>query len=434
MLTNETTQLDSLARKVKADFPFFTANPETIYLDSAATSLKPQTVIDAIVRYYEQFSANIHRGVYRVSMEATEVYESTREVIKNFLGANDDYEVIYVRNTTEAMNLLAVSLSRTTNQLKKNYSAWQNGFEKGDVILLTESEHHSNIVPWQMIADAASLELVYVPVMPNGELSREAFQDIKIQLKNRRVKIVSISQVSNVTGIIHNLDPFIAFAREKGALFFVDGAQAVCHQTISLKDSGADAFVFSAHKLLGPTGTGVLVGRKSLLENLPPFLGGGDMILEVSKNVTTYNKIPHKFEAGTPDIAGVYGLRAAIEYLNRIGMDTILNWEKELVKYGMQKLEAAGVHVFGPSLSELERVEKVGVISFNIPGIHPHDVGTIMDEHNVCIRAGHHCCQLLMQAWNTSATNRASFYLYNDYSDIDKLAEAVGYVKKIFNR
>ncbi|MDH4263712.1 MAG: SufS family cysteine desulfurase [Spirochaetia bacterium] len=429
-----TTEIDNLAKKVKSDFPFFTNNPDTIYLDSGATSLKPQIVIDAIVKYYEVYSANIHRGVYKASMDATEIYESTRSVIKNFVGADDDYEVIYLRNTTEAMNLLAFTLNKTKNQLAKNYQAWQNGFEKGDVILITESEHHSNIVPWQMIADEKGLEIVFVPILQNGELSQNAFAEIKEKLKNRCVKVVSLSQVSNVTGIIHNLEPFRTFAREKGAVFIVDGAQAVCHHKINLNEIDADAFAFSGHKMLGPTGTGVLLAKKGLLDNLPPFLGGGDMILDVTKTATTYNKIPHKFEAGTPDIAGVFGLRAAIEYLDRIGMDNILNWEKELLKYGMKKLDEIGVHVFGPSLSDLDRVEKAGVLSFNIPGIHPHDVGTILDEHNVCIRAGHHCCQLLMQAWNTSATNRASFYLYNDFSDIDKLVDSIGYVKKIFKK
>jgi len=431
MITNET---DNLAKKVKGDFPFFTNNPGVVYLDSAATSLKPRAVIDAITNYYEKYSANIHRGVYKASMEATEVYESTRDVLKKFLGAPNDFEVVYLRNTTEAMNLLARTLQKTQNQLARHFHGWHGGLEKGDVILLTESEHHSNIVPWQMIADEGGLEVIFVPVKENGELSLEAFEEIRGRLKNRPVKIVSISMVSNVTGIIHNLEPFRTFAREKGAVFIVDGAQAVCHSSIDLKTVGADAFAFSAHKMLGPTGTGALVARKTLLDNLPPFLGGGDMILEVSKTLTTYNKVPHKFEAGTPDIAGVFGLRAAVEYLGAVGMDNILNWEKSLLKYGLKKLDEIGVHVFGPSLSDLDRVEKAGVISFNIPGIHPHDVGTILDEHNVCIRAGHHCCQLLMQAWNTSATNRASLYLYNDFSDIDKLVEAVGYVKKIFKK
>ncbi|MDH4199388.1 MAG: SufS family cysteine desulfurase [Spirochaetia bacterium] len=428
MIKSET---QNLAAAVKSDFPFFANNPDTVYLDSAATSLKPQAVIDAIVKYYAQYGANIHRGVYRQSMEATEIYEDTRSTIKNFLNASKDYEVVYVRNTTEGINLLARTLGLAG---KLPYTAWENGLQKGDVIILSESEHHSNIVPWQMISDRLGLEIVFISIETNGQLSMSSFEEIQNNLKNKCVKIVSLSKVSNVTGIVHDLEPFKSYARQKGALFIVDGAQAICHNTIDLAAMDADAFVFSAHKLLGPTGVGALVARKSLLDKLPPFLGGGDMILDVTKNATKYNESPHKFEAGTPDIAGVFGLKAAIEYLGRVGMENIYMWEKTLTKYCMEKLDKAGVYLFGPSITDLEKMEKVGVVSFNIPGIHPHDVGTIMDEHNICIRAGHHCCQLLMQAWDTSATNRASFYLYNDFSDVDRLAEAVQYVKKIFNK
>lgn len=431
---SQDNQTDNLAKEYKADFPFFTNNPDTVYLDSAATSLKPRAVINGIVDYYEQYGANIHRGVYRVSMEATEIYENTRQIIRDFLGASKDYETVYVRNATEGLNLLAQTLHQAKNELAALYPAWTNGLTEKDVIITTESEHHSNIVPWQMVAQRSGAEVIYVPVEENGELSLSAFNDLKNRLNNRTVKVVTVSQVSNVTGIVHDLTPFREYARQKGAVFIVDGAQAICHNHVRLNELDADAFVFSAHKMLGPTGTGAVVAKKSLLNALPPFLGGGDMILDVQKELTRYNDVPHKFEAGTPDIGGVFGLKAAIEYLSHVGMQRIYDWENTLLKYALNSLENAKVKVFGPSLSELKNIEKVGVLSFNIPGVHPHDVGTIMDEKNVCIRAGHHCCQLLMQAWNTPATNRASFYLYNDFEDIDKLVDAIAYVKKIFNK
>lgn len=426
--------MENLSKKVKSDFPFFTHNPGTVYLDSAATSLKPEAVISAISRYYREYSANIHRGVYKASMEATQIYESTRGVVKKFLNAGKAYEVVFTRNTTEGINLLSHSLENFRGNLGNQYMSWSDGIQKGDVFLITESEHHSNIVPWQMLCDKKGAELVFVPVHQNGQLNLGEFEEIKNRLKSKNVRVVSISKVSNVTGIVHDLEPFRFFAREKGSIFIVDGAQAVCHHTTYLDEMDADAFVFSAHKMLGPTGSGVLVAKKDLLEKIPPFLGGGDMILDVTKGHTTYNSVPHKFEAGTPDIAGVFGLKAAIEYLESIGMENIYEWEKALLKYTFEKLEPLGVEIYGPSANELVEIEKVGVVSFNIPGIHPHDVGSIMDESNVCIRAGHHCCQLLMQFWNTSATNRASFYLYNDFSDIDQLADAIQNVRKIFKK
>jgi cysteine desulfurase/selenocysteine lyase len=429
-----TSNLENLSQKVKSDFPFFHHNPDTVYLDSAATSLKPEQVINAITKYYREYSANIHRGVYKASMEATQVYENTREVIKKFIGAGKNFEVVYIRNTTEGMNLLSHTLMDFRGNLGSSYTNWENGFERGDVILITESEHHSNIVPWQMVCEKTGAELVFIPVNHNGQLNEEAFSDIKRQLSGKTVKIVSLSQVSNVTGIVHDIEPFKKYARDKGAVFIIDGAQAICHHTINLESLDADAFIFSAHKMLGPTGTGVLVARKEILDKIPPFLGGGDMILDVTKEHTIYNTVPHKFEAGTPDIAGVFGLNAAIEYLQSVGMENILAWEKTLLKYAFEKLEPLGLEIYGPESSELDHIEKVGVFSFNIPGVHPHDVGSIMDENNVCIRAGHHCCQLLMQAWKTPATNRASFYLYNDFSDIDKLADAIGHVRQIFKK
>jgi len=431
--------MENLAKKVKSDFPFFENNPGVVFLDSAATSLTPKPVIDAVRRYYEQYSVNIHRGVYKSSMEATDIYEKTRETIKRFIGAEQGYEVIYVRNTSEGFNLLSVVLERLSENPGEQYGAWSNGtgLGKGDVVVVSESEHHSNIVPWQMLSRRTGAEVEFIPVTVDGELDHTALEQLEQKVAGKNVKVVSLSKVSNVTGVVHDLTPFKEFARKKGAMFFVDGAQAICHEKIDLKEMDADAFVFSAHKMVGPTGIGAIVLRSDLARVLPPFMGGGDMILEVYKDKTIYNEPPHKFEAGTPHIAGVFGLQAAIEYLEKVGVENILAWEKELLYATLEKLEKIeGVHIYGPSLERLKNgeVEKVGVVSFNIKGAHPHDVGTIMDENNVCIRAGHHCCQLLMQCWNVDATSRASFYLYNDMGDVDKLIESVSAVQKIFTR
>ena len=429
-------KIQNLNEITRKDFPFFANNPDTVYLDSAATSLTPTSVIEAIDRYYQNYSVNVHRGVYRASMEASEVYEGVRDKIRNFISASNDYEVVYTRNTTESINLLAYSLERA-HKLGEMYSAWDVPWEKGDVILISESEHHSNIVPWQMLADKVEAQIVFVPVIENGALDLNKFEDIQKELKNRRVKIVSLAHVSNVSGIVHDLKPFSKYARDKGALFIIDGAQSVCHMKVDITDIDCDFYAFSAHKMLGPTGVGTLVGRRDLLDHIPPFLGGGDMILDVLKSKTVYNAPPYKFEAGTPNVSGVFGFGAAIDYLEKVGLDNIHRWEKHLLKYAMESLEKEdGVTMHGPSLTDVKNgaYEKTAVLSFNIDGIHPHDVGTILDEHSVCIRAGHHCCQVLMSVWGTHATNRASFYLYNDFEDVDKLILAIQAVRKIFQK
>ncbi len=428
--------MNYLASTAKADFPFFEKNPGVVYLDSAATSLTPRPVIDAIVKYYEESSSNIHRGVYKASQKATDVYENTRSDILRFAGAPRDFTAVFVRNTTEGINLLANSLGKVNGELKEHFPAWQNGFSKGDVILLSDSEHHSNIVPWQILAREKGFEIVYLPVKEDGSLDMEAFQSLRPQLDRKTVKAISLSKVSNVTGIIHDLEPFREYAKKRGAVFIIDGAQAICHSQINIEEMGCDFFVFSAHKMLGPTGVGALLGSTELFRALPPFLGGGDMILEVHKDITTYNEPPHKFEAGTPDVGGVYGFQAAISYLEQTGQQKIHEFEKELLTYTMKKMADENIRVHGPSLADIEAglVDKVGVVSFEMEGIHPHDVGTILDEHNVCIRVGHHCCQLLMERWQVSATCRASFYMYNDYEDIDRLMEALQVTRKIFKR
>ena len=426
--------------RVKKDFPFFTKNPDTVFLDSAASSLTPVQVTHAVERYYNDYGVNIHRGVYQASQEATQIYEDTRDTVKNFLEAEDPREIIYTRNATESLNLIAYSLADLTNpkkfsMIEGRYHAWEKGLQPNDIIILSESEHHANIVPWQMLAKKYSLEIVYIPInKTNGTLSQDGFELIKKKYKDHCVKIVSLAQVSNVSGVYHDLTPFLAYAREKGALFIVDGAQSVCHSSINLKSSDFDFFVFSAHKMLGPTGIGVLWGKLSLLECLPPFMGGGNMILSVKKEGAVYNHVPHKFEAGTPDVAGVFGLKAAIEYLESYGMQKLAESELYLTKYALQTLESAGVKIYGPSLEEVEtqKVKKTGVISFNIGDIHPHDVGSILDQEKIAIRTGHHCCQILMQSWNTPATCRASLYLYNIKEDIDQLIKAIHEVKKVF--
>ena len=423
-------------RDVKKDFPFFEKNPGTVFLDSAASSLTPHTVIQAVTKYYEECSVNIHRGVYEASREATEVYENTREVVKKFLKSETRDQVVYLRNATEGFNLLAVSLSQVDSLKNSAYSAWRTGFSPKDVIILSESEHHANIVPWQILAERCSLEIEYIPVRPeNGSLNLDAFEEMKNKLQNRCVKIVSLAQASNVTGIVHDLSVFKDYAREKGALFVVDGAQSVCHQKIDLKQMDPDFFIFSGHKMLAPTGIGILWGKDEIMKDLPPFMGGGDMILSVTKSKTVYNALPHKFEAGTPHIAGVFGLRAAIEYLEALEWKELEESERFLTLYAMRRLQETGVTVHGPDLEEVESgdVQKIGVVSFGLDSVHPHDVGSILDQENIAIRVGHHCCQILMHAWSVPATCRASLYLYNDESDIDCLIKGISKIKEIFS-
>lgn len=429
--------MNDLSKLTKPDFPFFQKNPGVVYLDSAATSLTPRSVIDAIVEYYEESSSNIHRGVYKASQRATAVYEETRDDIIRFVNAPSGSTAIFLRNTTEGINLLAHSLGALKDQLKEKFPAWREGLQKGDIIVVSDSEHHSNIVPWQLLAAEKGLEIVYIPVADDGRLNTETLPALLSQKGGaEKVRIVSISQVSNVTGVVHDLKPIHDFARQNGAIFVVDGAQAICHSRVDLQNLDCDFFVFSAHKMLGPTGIGAIVGPKDLFRILPPYMGGGDMILEVQKDKTTYNEPPHKFEAGTPNVGGAYGLKAAIAYLEKAGMENIHAYEKELLIYAMEKMEERGIKMHGPSLQDVKsgKVDKVGVISFEIEGIHPHDIGTILDEHDICIRVGHHCCQLLMERWQVSATCRASFYLYNDKTDIDRLMAGIEAAQKVFRR
>ncbi|MDH5720992.1 MAG: SufS family cysteine desulfurase [Spirochaetia bacterium] len=434
---NTEEQLISLGKNIRKDFPFFQNNPNTVYLDTAATSLVPKDVIENIVLYYEKYGANVHRGVYKASAEASEIYENTRKKVRDFVSAPSDVEVIFTKNTTESLNLLAHSLSSAKSELNEFFSGWNDGLKKDDVILLSESEHHSNIVPWQIVSEKTGASLEYIPVIKeSGALDLAAFENMKNRLEGRPVKIISLAHVSNVTGIVYDLTAFSQFAKEKGAIFITDGAQSVCHQKLNFTELGCDFFAFSAHKMAGPKGIGVLLGKKEILKQMPPFCGGGDMILEVEKAGSTYNEPPYKFEAGTPNVGGVFGLSSAIDYLNKIGMNNIAAWENKLTLYAMKKLSAINVQFFGPSAADIasEKFKKVGVVSFGLEGIHPHDVGTMADEYDVCIRVGHHCCQLLMKAWKVSATCRASFYLYNDFEDIDRLTDALEKTRQFFRR
>lgn len=422
---------------LKHDFPFFEENPETAFLDSAASSLTPGAVIYAISDYYQKYSVNIHRGVYEASVKATEVYESTRDVVKAFVDAGTEDVVTYTSGVTQAMNAIAFSLEFTDNEFASldKYHAWKGGFKKGDVIIISESEHHSNIVPWQIIAEKNNLEIIYIPIVKEtGVLDLEKFEKIKADLAERTVKIISLSQASNVSGVLHDLTPFVSYAREKGAFFVIDGAQSVCHGKTSFQAIDADFLCFSAHKLMGPTGIGALIIKGEVAKKMRPFMGGGDMILSVEKEKTLFANMPMRLEAGTPNIGGVFGFKAAIEYVQNLGLEAIEQWERKLTIHALTELEKLGIHHYGPSLSDISvgKIKKVGVVSFGIPGIHPHDIGTILDQHKVAIRAGHHCCQILMKAWQVAATSRASFYAYTDKEDIDQLITALSEAKKLF--
>ncbi len=416
-------------RNFKLDFPFFESNPEVTFMDSAASSLTPLSVIQAIEKYYKDFSINIHRGVYQLSVQATDIYEDTREQVKNFIHANTSVEIIYTKGTTEGFNLLSYILPHA-NKLNHipHLFAWKNPLASKDVIILSESEHHSNIVPWQIMAERHNLEIQYIPVSPiDGILCLDAFEKIKHSLQNREVKIVSLSLVSNVTGIIHDLEPFRNYAREKGALFIIDAAQAICHLEIDVQILDPDFLLFSAHKMLGPTGIGILYGKESILNHLPVFMGGGDMILDVAKEKTLYNQIPYKYEAGTPNIAGVFGLSAAITYMEAVSLSTIQEIDNTLLLYALKKLSLPQIIHYGPSLEDVQnkRIKKTSILSFSIKDIHPHDAGTFLDQEGIAIRVGHHCCQILMDAFKVPALCRASLYFYNTNQDIDKLSDAL---------
>ncbi len=399
-----TAKLDVQA--IRRDFPILERRMNgkpLVYLDSAASAQKPRAVIDAIQEFYSSNYANIHRGVYELSATATRLHDEARHKVATFLGAGEDREIVFTRNATEAVNLVAATLGRQR-------------VVSGDEILITELEHHANIVPWQMLCEASGAKLKVAPIDDRGVLIEEAWTE----LLSERTRIAAVGHVSNALGTINPVKRLVARARERGAVTLVDGAQAVPRFPVDVRELGCDFYVFSGHKLYGPTGMGALYGRGELLETLPPYQGGGDMIRSVSFEKTTYADIPQRFEAGTPDIAGAVGLGAAIDYLSALGMDSIAAHEDALLAYGTELLTGIdGVKILGTA------PEKTGVLSFIIDGVHPHDIGTVLDQEGIAVRAGHHCAQPLMERLGVPATARASVGIYNTREDLDALAAAI---------
>lgn len=404
---------------IKKDFAIFERKvngKEIVYLDSAATSLKPRSVVEAVRKYYEEYTANIFRGVYKLSEEATEAYEEAREKVSNFIGSSSAKEVVFVRNTTEAINLVM-------------YSWGLANLKRGDEIVLTVMEHHANLVPWQTLAEIVEAKLKYVGLDEEGRLDMEAME----RAVGKRTKLVCVTHVSNVLGVVNPVREIIDMVNKvtpssspskRGRIrFLVDGAQAVPHMKVDVEDLGCDFYAFSGHKMLGPTGIGVLWGRQELLAEMAPFMYGGEMIREVRLDGSSWADVPHKFEAGTPHIAGAIGLGAAVDYLEGLGMEAVREHERELLEYGMKKLkEVKGVKVYGsPDVKH-----RGGVISFSVNDIHPHDVAQVLDEDNIYIRAGHHCAMPLhKEILGVPATCRASFYIYNSLEDVDALVKGL---------
>ena len=399
--------------KVRADFPILQIEVHghpLVYLDNAATSQKPKSVIDALVHYYEHDNANIHRGVHFLSERATEEFESARKAAQRFLHAARSSEIIFVRGATEAINLVAQTYGRVH-------------VNAGDEVLITAMEHHSNIVPWQLLCEEKHAKLRVAPINERGELILEEFE----RLLGPKTKMVALGHVSNALGTVNPIAKIIRMAHAKNIPVLIDGAQAVPRMPVNVQELDCDFYVFSGHKAYGPTGFGVLYGKQALLEAMPPYQGGGDMISSVSFEKTIYNKVPHKFEAGTPDMSGAVGLRAAIEYLENLGMENIAAYEHELLTYATEVVsEIPGVRVIGTAK------EKAGVLSFVIEGVHPHDIGTILDQEGIAIRAGHHCAQPVMERFGVDATARASFGLYNTKEEIDALVRGIKKVQEVF--
>ncbi len=398
---------------VRRDFPILEREVHgrpLVYLDNAATSQKPRAVIDAITSYYVDHNANVHRGVHTLSVRATELYEGAREKTRAFVNASAAAEIVFVRGTTEAINLVA--------------SGWgQTRVRSGDEVVISAMEHHSNIVPWQLLCQRTGAKLRVIPMERTGDLRLDEYR----ALLNERTRIVAIPHVSNSLGTVNPVAEMIAIAHERDIPVLIDGAQAVPHFRVDVRALGADFYAFSGHKMFGPTGAGVLYARRELLESLPPYQGGGDMIASVTFEKTTYNVLPHRFEAGTPDIAAAVGLGAAIDYLEALGLDAIESYEGELVAYAVEKLASTpGVTLVGTPK------QRVAVVSFTIDGVHPHDAGMILDHEGIAIRAGHHCTQPVMDFYGLPATNRASFAFYNTHAEVDRMIAAIGKVREVF--
>ena len=408
---------ESLFENIRKDFPILTRkvrdNKSLVYLDNASTTQKPNQVIDAITDYYRNHNANIHRAVYALAEESTEAYETARDKIANFVNVKNRQELIFVRGTTEAINLVAYAWGRPH-------------INEGDIIVTTEYEHHSNIVPWQLLTQEKHAKLEYIGMDDDGQL---ILDDLDKYLATGKVKLVTFSLMSNVLGTITDAEKIIEKCKSAGVPTLIDGAQAVPHMKVDLDTLGCDFFAFSGHKMLGPTGVGVLWVRKSVLQTMNPFHGGGDMIREVHKYETTWNDLPYKFEAGTPNIADVIGFGAAVDYLTKIGMDNVRQHEIELTTYAMEQFaKIPGIQIYGTK----DITKRGGVISFNFADVHPHDVADIIDKEGISLRSGHHCAQVLMERLNVAATSRASFYIYNTKADVDALINSLNIVAKVF--
>lgn len=398
---------------IRADFPILHQEINgypLVYLDNAATSQKPRQVIDAVSHYYLHDNANIHRGVHKLSQRATDLYEAARGKVRQFVNANSDKEIIFTRGATEAINLVAQSFVRPKLQA-------------GDEILISHLEHHANIVPWQILCEQTGAKLKVIPMTQTGELDLTHFEDMLTE----RTKILAIGQVSNALGTINPVKTMTEKAHAKNIPVLIDGAQAVPHMTVDVQDLDCDFYVFSGHKMFAPTGIGALYGREDLLNAMPPYQGGGDMILSVSFEKTIYNELPAKFEAGTPNISGVIGLGAAIDYMWQVGIENIAAQEHHLLEIATRKIKSLpGVNIIGTA------AEKAAVISFMIEGVHPHDVGTIFDQQGVAIRTGHHCAQPVMEFYDIPATARASFAFYNSEEEVDALINAIQKTQELF--
>ena len=401
--------------KFKADFPLLgkpMGNNPLVYLDNGATTQKPGEVIKAITEYYDSFNANPHRGAYELSIKATDIYENARIKTQKFINAKYSHEIIFTKNATESLNLVA-------------YSYGLSHVGAGDEVLIAISEHHSNLVPWQYVCQMKGATLKYIYLEEDHNLSQ---RDIEEKI-TEKTKVVAVAQVSNVLGLINPVKEIIARAHEAGAVVVVDGSQSVPHMAVDVQDMDADFFVFSGHKMLSPMGIGVLYGKEELLNDMPPFLMGGDMIDYVEEQHTDYAPLPAKFEAGTQNVGGAAGLSAAIDYLNRVGFEYIEKQEKELTEYAISRMkEMDYIELYG---CDSTRDNKTGIVTFNVKDVHPHDVSTIMDAHGVAIRAGHHCAQPLMIYLKQNATCRASFYFYNSKEDVDKFIEALSTVRGV---
>jgi cysteine desulfurase / selenocysteine lyase len=413
MAVRADTKLD--ARALRADFPILAQEingKPLAYLDSAVTSQKPRQMLEAMTQFYETSYANVHRGVYALAERATEGFEGAREKVARFVNAPSSREVIFTRNATEALNLVAYAWGLTN-------------LGPGDLVLVTELEHHSNFVPWQYIAKRTGAGFRMIPLTADGELDLETLDGFAAE---GEIKVVATNLVSNALGTVNPVERLSAWAHDQGAIMVVDAAQGAPHRAIDVQTLGCDFLAFSAHKMCGPSGVGALWGRRALLEQMEPFNLGGHMIKKVQFEETTWGDLPHKFEAGTSPIAEAVGFGAAVDYLNAIGLDAIEQYEHELVSYALERLgEVPGILLYGPPADR-----RAGIVSFNMDGVHPHDVAQVLDWEGVAIRAGHHCCQPLMQRLGVAATNRASFYLYTVPEEIDRLAEGLHRVRKVF--